>query len=179
MRIKRRLLLTAVLLGMTGTVLSAAPTRPPARSASSPQQQVRSFLTFHLAHEGSLTAKNLEARKAWLAPALYNALKREIARGKAFQAKHPDEVPFIDGDVFVNSQEIPTAHRILPGKGADVTVEFRSGPAARVVRYRMALSGAKPTGQWRIEDVITDGESLMKVLQRSDYRTTPKPNGKS
>jgi hypothetical protein len=54
-------------------------------------------------------------------------------------------------------------------KGADVPVEFRFGPSARVVRYRMRLLPVTAGKRWLIEDVITDGDSLMKDLQRTVY----------
>jgi hypothetical protein len=118
------------------------------QQASPPAQRVRAFLRFHLAHDTGFTTRNLEARKAWLAPTLYRSLQYELKRQTAFQAKNPDEVPFINGDVFTSSQEKPTGYRLLENRGQDVQV------------------------------VISDGESLMKTLQRPKYMENTTPAGK-
>jgi hypothetical protein len=148
------------------------------QQASPPAQRVRAFLRFHLAHDTGFTTRNLEARKAWLAPTLYRSLQYELKRQTAFQAKNPDEVPFINGDVFTSSQEKPTGYRLLENRGQDVQVEYRFGPSARLVRYRMRLLPGKTQKQWVIEDVISDGESLMKTLQRPNYMENSTPAGK-
>lgn len=159
---------TIAVVWVAASPLNAAQTQQSQKPAS-PPQRVASFLKFHLSRDNGLTVKNLEARKVWLTPTLYRALKREIERQTAFQAKHPDEVPFINGDVFTDSQEAPTSYRVASAKGHDVQVQYKFGPSVRHVRYRMLLSPAKAKQEWLIEDVIADGRSLMKTLQRPDY----------
>jgi hypothetical protein len=157
------------------SVLNAAPPQPTPAGMPSPQKQVRSFLTFHLAHPGGLTPKDLQARKRWLTPTLYRLLQHEVERETAFRAKHPDDVPFIDGDVFLNSQEVPNGYRIATSQGNDVPVHFQYGKTTHLVRYRMQSVPGIPHAEWRINDVISEGESLVKTLQRPNYDSLPEP----
>jgi hypothetical protein len=163
---------------MTAASQGTAQAQTKARQVSPATQRVQAFLKFHLAHDSGLTSKNLEARKAWLAPALYKSLQYELKRQAAFQAKNPDEVPFINGDVFTSSQETPTSYRLLEKRGQDVLVQYKFGPSERLVLYRVRLLPGKPKQQWLIEDVISDGESLMKTLQRPNYMENTAPAAK-
>lgn len=139
------------------------------RDGSNPQQQVQLFLKFHLAHGAGLNPQALQARKRWLAPKLYGLLQNEIEREAAFRAAHPHNMPFITGDVFTTSQEKVSRLRLgtvtRQKDVATVPVRFQFGPAARLVNYKLRLV----QGQWLIEDIVFDGESLLKILQRPPY----------
>lgn len=169
MRIKSRIACAFAVCVMTAASQDTAQAQTKTRQVSPPAQRVQAFLKFHLAHDSGLTSRNLEARKAWLAPTLYKSLQYEIKRQAAFQAKNPDEVPFINGDVFTSSQEPPTSYLLLEKRRKDIPVQYKFGPSERLVLYRVRLLPGKPKKQWLIEDVISDGESLMKTLQRPSY----------
>ncbi len=167
--------IAALLIGMTTATLRAAPLAPDAPDA--PHRQVESFLKFHLTHDSGLTSKSVEARRKWLSPALYRLLQKEIVRQNAFSARHPGDVPFIDGDVFTSSQEPPTGFAVSAAPGrrgtALVPVTFRFGEKPRRAVYQMRLSNGSRPEQWQIDDVVSEGESLVKTFQRPHYQTPP------
>ena len=167
--------IAALLMTVTAVALQAAPPQPDAPMA--PHRQVDAFLKFHLTHDSGLTQKNIEARRKWLSPALYRLLEKEIVRQNAFEAKHPGDVPFIDGDVFTSAQEQPNGFAVSAAPErhgiALVPVTFRFGEKPSRALYRMHLSDGNARKQWQIDDVIADGESLVKTLQRPDYQTPP------
>src|SRR5437773_1260655 len=64
-----------------------------------PADTVRSFYRYHFAHDRGFTRAALD-RRHWLTAELYGLLRYERERKTA-----PDEVPFLDGDPFTDSQE--------------------------------------------------------------------------
>lgn len=136
---------------------------------SRPEQRVRQFLHFHLSRKGGLDTQNLNLRQGWLSPRLVELLRGEIRRDAAYHLQHPTDTPFFEGDIWTDSQEEISGFRVgaptRRGTVASVPVKFQNGSKTSPAIYKLRLV----QGQWRIEDVISHRESLLKLLQRPSY----------
>lgn len=134
---------------------------------------VRSFYTFHLAHNKNFTVRNVQQRKRWLTPELYGLLLKELKQQAAESKAHPDEAPYFEGDPFTDSQEYPDSYRVgkadLSGDVAKVTVTLLW--SARTSRGRdkrdIVVELTRSTGTWVINDIINNqGSRLSDELKR-------------
>jgi len=162
--------LTAALLVICLASLSAPAQRSRVRkSSAAPGEVVQSFFQYHFANDKNFTGANIKRRRRWLTPELYTLLLREYHREEVESAKRPDEVVFMDGDPFTNSQEHPDSffvgRAIVNGDQATVPVTFswRSGAPSKVADIKMKRLG----GRWLIHNVRPDDDdSLIKLLRR-------------
>ena len=136
---------------------------PAAENAGTdPAQTVQSFYDYHFKHDMSFGMPEMKARKAWLAPELYElitkVLKKPVPRGDA---------PDIEGDIFTDSQDFPTSFHV--GK-ATVNKETAKVPVtftwSRENRHD-TVSLIQIDHAWRILDIdYGDHRSLMKDLRQ-------------
>src|SRR5262245_15975556 len=79
-----------------------------------PDATVRSFYTFHFAHNKNFTRANVQRRRQWLSPELLKLLLNEFKREDEYSKDHPNEdfVPYMEGDPFTSSQEYPTSFQL-------------------------------------------------------------------
>jgi len=134
---------------------------------------VRSFYTFHLAHNKDFSVRNVQQRKRWISPELYRLLLNELKREAAYSKAHPDEVPDFDGDPFTDSQEYPNSFRV--GK-ADVNGDMAKVPvtlfwSARTSRGHdkrdIVVELTKGGREWLINDIVNnEGSRLRDELQK-------------
>lgn len=166
----REICLTAALL-----VICLASSNVPAQRSrvrkSSPgaAEVVQSFFQYHFANDKNFTGANIKRRRRWLTPELYTLLLREYHREEVESKKHPEEVVFMEGDPFTNTQEYPDSffvgRAVVNGNQATVPVTFswRSGAASRVADIKMKRLG----GVWLIHNIRPDDDdSLIKLLRR-------------
>ena len=158
-------------------ILSVGVQAPAQVQTAGPQdaavRAVRSFYTFHLAHNKGFTVRNVQLRKRFLTAEFYGLLLKELKRQAAETKAHPDEVPNFDGDPFTDSQEYPDSYRVgkaeTNGDLAKVTVTLLW--SARTSRGRdkrdIVVEVTRSTGGWLINDVINnEGSRLRDDLKR-------------
>lgn len=142
------------------------------------RETVRSFYSQHFAggDEMGFTRENIAKKEKFLTPELYKLLQREFDRQDEFVKAHPDEVPFIDGDVFTDSQEYPTGFKVGECK---ISGESRVSHIVRLfwntdnkpVQREIKVEAEKRGDKWLISDFIGDKESsLVKTLSREKYQ---------
>ena len=156
-----------------GIQTGAANAQTPANSQAAAIRAVRSFYTFHLAHNKDFTLRNVQQRKRFLTPELYGLLVGEIKRQGAYSKAHPDEAPDFEGDPLTDSQEYPDGFRVGKADGSrdavKVTVTLlwsartSRGRDKRDIVVEMTRSGQA----WLINDVFSkDGTSLRADLKK-------------
>ena len=143
-------------------ILAAGVFAAAAKSADDPAAVVKTFYTFHFAHDMAFTEKGLTARASWLAPDLTTLCRAYFSRPSS-----PDEVPDIDGDPFTDSQEYPTSFKIEKTVGAkdhaEVKVVFSGGGGSR---HSINVVLKKVEGAWRISDILYEsGPSFRELLE--------------
>jgi len=134
---------------------------------------VRAFYTYHLAHNKDFTVRNIQLRKRWLTPELYNLLLKELKRQAAASKAHPDEAPDYEGDPLTDSQEYPDSFRVVKtemvGEVAKVTVNLQwSARTSRGVDKRdIIVEATKSATGWLINDIVnSDGSRLQEDLKK-------------
>jgi hypothetical protein len=116
----------------------------------------------------ALNPAAVQAKSAWLSPALAGRLQRWLA-----QPQPADEVPDLNGDPFTDSQEPPESFTLAParvqGERAEVSVQFRgAGPQGAARPWRVRLLLQRVQGEWRVDDLLLrDGQRLSRLIARS------------
>lgn len=169
----RLISIPVIVAALTLGVLTGAQAQTGTTSQAPAISAVRSFYTFHLAHNKDFTLRNLQQRKRFLTPELYGLLVSEIKRQAAYSKAHPDEAPDYEGDPLTDSQEYPDSFRVgkADGSGDVVKVTVTLLWSARSSRGRDKRDIAvelKKSGQgWLITDVINhEGTSLRADLKK-------------
>jgi len=131
--------------------------------AKSPEATVQSLLVHHFAGNMTFSPESIAAQSAWLSTSLRDKLTRWFARTAG-----SEEVPYLSGDPFTDSQEPPETFELAPaqlrGDRAELTVTYR-GPSIDSHPVHFQLLRAQ--GAWRIDDLrFRDGQSLTQVLLR-------------
>ena len=154
-------------LGMQSPAAQRTASADPALST------VRSFYQFHFAHNKNFTPRNVQERKRWLTPELYNLLLQELKREAEESKAHPDEAPYFEGDPFTDSQEYPDSFRVgksdVNGDTSKVTVTLLW--SARTSRGRdkrdIVVEVTKSGAGWLINDIVNNqGRRLRDELKR-------------
>jgi hypothetical protein len=164
-------LLAALTLFSTPAPVRAQPAR---RAAAAAEQAAKSFYGYHFAHDRGFARANIVQRRRWLSPELYRLLLNEFSREAAFRKAHPDEVPFMTGDPFTDTQEYPDTFAVgaavVSGNTARVPVTFGRSDAAEKRTLQIEL--LKQGGRWLIHDVRREGDAgLLKLLRRPAYES--------
>ena len=158
-------------------ILSVGAQAPAKGQTASPQdaalRAVRSFYTFHLAHNTGFTVHNVQLRRRFLTAEFYGLLLKKLKRQAAETKAHPDEAPDFDGDPFTDSQEYPDSYRVgkaeTNGDLAKVTVTLLW--SARTSRGRdkrdIVVEVTKSDAGWLIDDIVNNqGTRLRDELKR-------------
>jgi hypothetical protein len=158
-------------------VLSFSTVLPQGAKSSAPSQAVNSFYRFHLSHNMDFTKRNVIQRRGWLTPELYGLLLNEFKREDEYSKTHLDEMSYMQGDPFTDSEEYPTSFRVgkstLSGEKAQVEVTFLWG--AKSSRGKDSRDSvvelAKDQGKWLVSNIIVKKESydLRAELRREKY----------
>jgi hypothetical protein len=129
------------------------------KAAVGPKEVVQKFYEAHFAHDMGFTKESLEAKESYLSPELASLLHKELDKPSS-----PDEVPNIDGDPFTDSQEYPTAFRVMDvavkGTSATVRVKLTGPNAGRAIKVLLVLQ----SGHWRIDDFVYDKDQTLRKL---------------
>lgn len=152
---------------------------------STPRTAVESFYKFDRSHSQIFNRRNVEARRAWLSPALYSLFQNELRRQAVYLQKNPTDKPYFgDGFPFQPLDEPCRAgqrelHRGLlikqefqRPKHAAATVTFAYPRACRdggdSIVYTIGLIKSK--GSWLIDDVNYGEDTTLKErLGRKQY----------
>jgi hypothetical protein len=136
----------AALLLLLATTLPALRAETPV--ATDPASVTKAAYATAMAHFG-FTAETLRHEKPYLAADLYAALLK-----KANQPTPKGDAPDIEGDVILNSQDLPNKYSVDPatisGPRATVPVTLVWGTENR--RYLVYLTQLK-SGSWKIADI--------------------------
>jgi len=145
-------------------------------NCSQAKEPVKSFYSYHFGNEMDFGRENIVKKEKFLTPEFYKLVIYELDRQERFVKENADQVPFINGDPFTDSQEYPTSFRI--GKCAvvepnKVVIEvlmfwkFQVGSDQR----EMKIEVFKQDDKWLINDFV-DGEnkSLQKLFSREKYQ---------
>lgn len=150
--------------------ISASAQTPDRSSAAG---AVRSFYSFHLAHNKDFTAANVRQRRPWLTAEFYALFLKEFARQAEYSKAHPDEAPDFEGDPFTDSQEYPDSFRVgtVVATGnrakATVTLDWSAKTSLGVDSRNISVEMIKVGAGWLINDIVTsDGSSLRDELKR-------------
>lgn len=139
-----------------------------ARGNPSAAAVVQSFYRFHFAHDKTFTRSAITRRRRWLAPELYQLLLAEYSREERESKKHPDEVVFMEGDPFTDTQEHPTSFRIgqslASGDAATVVVTFTWKNSSTTKHTKVDL--VRRGGVWLINNLTPEDNRDL----RSDLR---------
>lgn len=142
----------------------------PAAQETSPDaaKAVQAFYDYHFKHSMAFDAAQIKARKAWLTPELYalitKVLNKPVPKGDA---------PDIEGDIFTDSQEVPTAFHV--GKA---TVNNATANVAKVEvtftwsreKRHVTLLLTQVEHAWLIQDIdYGDHRSLTKDLRAAAH----------
>lgn len=114
----------------------------------------------HLQRRIGFDRAAVKAKRRWFTPGLMAVLYQELKR-----PQNPDEVPYVDGDPFTNSQEPVTSKRVgaakRVGEGLEVALHLEGEGFKRDFQV---LLKREPAG-WRIDDVrYDDGTTLRSFL---------------
>jgi len=165
------LICTSLILSLGAYSVAAAqsPDNSPAQAATT----VRSFFAFHFAHNKNFTVRNVQQRKRWLTPELYQLLLQELKLEAQESKAHPDEVPYFEGDPFTDSQDYPNSHRVgkveINGESARVPVTLLwSTRTGRISDKRdIVVELTRGSSGWLIKDVVNkEGSRLSDQLKR-------------
>ena len=171
----RAALLAALILSATPAHTGAQPAR---RATAAAERAAESFYRYHFAHDRGFARANVVQRRRWLSSELYRLLLNEFSREAVFRKAHPDEVPFMTGDPFTDTQEHPDTFAVgvavMSGNTARVPVTFgRRGVAEK---RTLQIELRKQGGRWLIHDVRRDGDAgLLNLLRRPAYGSGRQP----
>ena len=142
------------------------------RAAADAARAAESFYRYHFARDRGFVRANVVQRRRLLSPELYRLMLNEFSREAAFRKAHPDEVPFMTGDPFTDTQEYPDTFAVgratVRGNTATVPVTFgwRDVAEKRTLQVELLKHG----GRWLIHDVRREGSAgLLKLLRRPAY----------
>lgn len=143
-------------------------------AAAAARQAAEGFYRYHFARDRGFLRSNVVRRRRWLSPELYRLMLNEFRREAAFRKAQPDEVPFMTGDPFTDSQEYPDTFSVgrasVRGSTASVPVTFRWRGVARTKTLQVEL--LRQGGRWLIHDMRREGDTgLLKLLRRPVYES--------
>ena len=144
------------------------------RAAADAARAAETFYRYHFARDRGFTRANIVRRRRFLSSELYRLMLNELRREAAFRKAHPNEVPFMTGDPFTDSQEGPEIFTVgfaeASGNTASVQVSFswRDVEQGHVLEVELLRGG----GRWLIHDIRRVGSAgLLKLLRRPVYES--------
>lgn len=136
---------------------------------TTPDETVREFYKFHLAHQNILNAQEIKRRQRFFTPRLQKLFADELKRQTLYLQKHPDDKPFFEGLPFQPiefcSKDYNVENARIEQLTATVKINFVYGKSSckasdgTKIFYEMSLQ--KINGKWLIDDVkYDDGKTL-------------------
>lgn len=111
----------------------------------------------HLRRRFGYDAASLKAKRRWFTPAVLDLVQKELNK-----PSKPDEVPYIDGDPFTNSQEplrnLKVGAAKASGQGIEVALHLGGEGFARDFKVSLVRLGAG----WRIDDLTYDDGTTLR-----------------
>jgi hypothetical protein len=133
------------------------------------------FYQFHRAHKNVFNKAQLNLRKKWLTPELYQLLLREDARETREARQHPDEKPYFEGLPFTAIEEYPPpkwkmGDAKVEGDTAQIEMKYVYGKGGKDRESKWTVEMKKVNAAWLISNIIyEDGDDLLKTLkERAD-----------
>lgn len=138
----------------------------PAAEKASPDaaKAVQTFYDYHFKHSMAFDAAQIKARKAWLAPELY-ALITKVLNTPVPEGDAPD----IEGDIFTDSQEVPTAFHV--GK---TTVDNATAKVAKVAKVEVTLTWSREKRHFTVLLTQVKQAWLIQDIDYGDHRSLTK-----
>jgi hypothetical protein len=120
-------------------------------------------MRLRLGKSGLPDAGELKAYRAFLCPALADAMEQALVRQQEFIGAHPDEKPpLVEGDLFSSLFEGPdvvsAAGTAVEGQGARVTLAMRAGEGDQAPHWKDDLLLERRDGIWCVADVDYRGD---------------------
>lgn len=175
----KRFIVAAILSLNLFTFTSCVVNRLPETDCTQAQNVVKSFYSRHFDDDFGFTRKSIEGKAIFFTPEFNALLKRELDREDDFKKQSPNEVPFISGDVFTDSQEYPTSFRVGNCKtsgenGANIDVSLLWKLQNGYDQKELKVVTKKQNDKWLIDDVLSNQdnaqESLKATLSREQYQ---------
>ena len=145
--------------------IAPAPLSPDAEALRAATVLATDFyeMRLRLGKHGLPDAGEMKAYRAFLCPALADAMDAARARQQAYIAAHPDDKPpLVDVDLFSSLFEGPDAVSPGPaaveGEGARVSLSMRAGEGDEGPRWRDDVLLQRQDGIWCIADVEYRGD---------------------
>jgi hypothetical protein len=130
-----------------------------ASDASSPTAVVQALYRHEIAHFADFTPAGIASVKQWITPGLYEKLVKKVN-----QPQPKDEVPDIDGDVFLDAQDVPT--RLEVGKSSvdrdRAKVEVHLFWSSEKRKYTVLLQNVG--GAWKVDDVQFEKDGMLSAM---------------
>ncbi len=136
-----------------------APAPPTPADLAQARGVVEACYKDHLRRMMGFSAANVKAKRRWFTPELMAELGKELKK-----PSKPDEVPTIDGDPFLNSQEPVKTLKVGEAKaaGADVVVALHLAGEGFTRDFKVLLKRHK--AGWRIDDLTYDDGTTLRGL---------------
>lgn len=137
-----------------------------ANAATDPKEAVTEFYTAHF-KSFDVSGPGMRKKEKWLSKSFAAAVNAWL---KPSKKKAADE-PGIDGDIFTNAQDEPTAFDVGPAKisgekaSAPLTLYFGTPDKPRTgERTKGTVQLVLEDGSWKIDDIIIAGDDARKDL---------------
>ena len=165
------------------TFVSAILLVPVASSQNTdPASAVREFYEKEMKASQTFNRRNLDARKKWLSPRLYNLFRNELKKQSALLKTNPDDKPFFgDGFPFrpmdepceVNGKSysrrfIVQAAINIRDSGADIPVRFSYPSPCTVPTLTYTVRAVRSSGRWVIDDIIFDNNETLSAAMKNN-----------
>lgn len=174
--IKKR---TILLIALSAVLAASA-----SGQTSDPVSAVRAFYAYDSKASPVFNRRNLDSRRRYLSPRLYNLFRQELRKESAFLKANPGEKPFFgDGFPFrpidepcqadgrlIDRRYSVAAMRRYRGPRVDVPVRFAyprpCNLEALIYKARVIRSGSR----WLIDDIVfEDGSTLSDTMKNNRY----------
>lgn len=145
--------------------IASAPLTPDAEALRAATTIAGDFYAMRdrLGRHGLPDASEMNAYRAFLCPALADAIDSARARQAAYVVANPDaKPPLVDADLFSSLFEGPdvftAGHAEIDGEGARVLMMMRTGEGDTAVRWKDDVMLQRQDGIWCIADVEYGGD---------------------
>jgi len=132
---------------------------------------LNAFYQFHRAHKNVFSKAQINLRKKWLAPELYQLLLKEDARETREARRHPNEKPYFEGLPFTAIEEYPPpklkmGDAKVEGDTAQIEMKFVYGKGGKDNESKWTVEMKKVNAVWLISNILFEGgEDTLKTLK--------------
>jgi len=131
-------------------------------STADPAQTVQSFYAYHFKHDMGFGKAQINARKSWLTPDLYTlitkVLNKPVPEGDA---------PDIEGDIFTDSQDTPTAFHVGKATSDKATAKVEVTFTWSKEKRKVTVILSQIEQAWRIQDIDYGDRLMSKDLNQA------------